>query len=145
MTLTKSLVLTAGILLGISAQAADQLNNTKWVNYNKKGEPNAVLQFNERNGKLSAKIADILDNPKNKTKCDICKGKFHDKPLVGATVIWDLEPDANNPNSYKGGEGIDPKTGRTFSGKAKLEGDTLKLRGYKGISLLGKTHVLKRL
>ncbi len=143
--LIKSFLLSAGLMVTFAASAADQLNNTKWVNFNKEGKPNAVLRFVENNGKLSAKIEKLIINPENKTKCDQCKGKYHNKPLVGATVIWNLEADADNPNVYEKGTGIDPKTGMTFSGKAKLEGDTLKLRGYKGISLLGKTHVLKRL
>lgn len=138
-------LVTAGLVFSFGASATDQLNNTKWTNFNKKGEPNAVLKFTEENGKLSAEIIDILDPKTNKQACEVCKGKFQNKSLIGATVIWDLEPDANNPNQYNSGEGIDPKTGMTFSGKAQLEGDTLKLRGYKGVSLLGKTHVLKRL
>lgn len=142
---TKLSLLTAGLVFSFGASATDQLNNTKWTNFNKKGEPNAVLKFTEENGKLSAEIIDILDPKANKQACEVCKGKFQNKSLIGATVIWDLEPDANNPNQYNSGEGIDPKTGMTFSGKAQLEGDTLKLRGYKGVSLLGKTHVLKRL
>ena len=104
-----------------------------------------MLRFTESNGKLSAKVEKVLINPKNKTKCDDCRGKYHNKPLVGATLIWNLEPDASNPNVYDKGTGIDPKTGITFSGKAKLEGNTLELRGYKGVSFLGKTHILKRL
>lgn len=144
-TLIKSFLLSTGLLVALSVNAADQLNNTKWVNFNKEGKPNAVLRFVETNGKLSAKVEKILNNPEKKTKCDDCKGKYHDKPLVGATLIWDLEPDANDPNAYVNGNGIDPKTGITFSGKAKLEGNTLKLRGYKGVTFLGKTHILKRL
>lgn len=139
------LLLTAGFIFSFSANAADPLNNTKWTNYNKKGEPNAVLKFTEVNGKLSAKIVDILDPKANKAACQVCKGKYQNKSLIGETVIWDLEPDAGSPNQYISGEGIDPKTGVTFSGKAQLEGDTLKLRGYKGVSLIGKTHILKRL
>lgn len=139
------LLLTAGLVLSFNASAADPLNNTKWTNYNKKGEPNAVLKFTETNGKLSAEIVDILDPKANKAACEVCKGKYQNKSLIGETVIWDLEPDASNPNQYIKGEGIDPKTGITFSGKAQLEGDTLKLRGYKGVSFIGKTHILKRL
>ena len=141
----KSLLLSAGLVVTFSASATDQLNNTKWLNFNKEGKPNAVLRFTESNGKLSAKVEKVLINPKNKTKCDDYRGKYHNKPLVGATLIWNLEPDASNPNVYDKGTGIDPKTGITFSGKAKLEGNTLELRGYKGISFLGKTHILKRL
>ena len=144
-TFAKSLLLTVGLAFGFSASAADQLNNTKWTTYNDNGTPDAVLRFSESNGKLSAKIVEILDpRAKDKKVCDKCKGKFKDKPLTGATVLWDLEPDANDPNKYVNGGGIEPETGRTFSGKAELQGDTLKLRGYKGISLIGKTRVLKR-
>ncbi|MGM8870900.1 DUF2147 domain-containing protein [Psychrobacter sp. 2Y5] len=144
-TFTKSLVLTVGLAFSLSASAADQLNNTKWTTYNDNGQPDAVLRFSENNGKLSAKIVEILDpRAKDKKVCNECKGKFKNKPLVGATVLWDLETDPNDANKYIKGSGIEPETGRTFSGKAELTGDTLKLRGYKGISLLGKTRILKR-
>ncbi len=82
---TKSVLLTAGLALGISASAADQLNNTKWTTYNDSGKPDAVIQFNESNGKLSAKIVEVLDpRATNKTVCDTCKGKFKNKPLTTA-------------------------------------------------------------
>ena len=142
---TKSVLLTAGLALGISASAADQLNNTKWTTYNDSGKPDAVIQFNESNGKLSAKIVEVLDpRATNKTVCDTCKGKFKNKPLTGATVLWDLKADPNNPNKYIDGKGIEPETGMTFSGKAEFKGNTLQLRGYKGISAFGKTRTLKR-
>lgn len=141
----KSLLLTTGLAFGFSASAADQLNNTKWTTYNDSGKPDSVLRFSESNGKLSAKIVEVLDpRAKNKKVCDECKGKFKNEPLTGATVLWNLEPDINDPNKYVNGSGIEPETGRTFSGKAELQGDTLKLRGYKGISLIGKTRILKR-
>lgn len=143
--LLKSLLVTAALTVGMSAMAADQLHNSKWTTYNEKNEPDGVLQFTDKGGVLSAKIVEILDKRSGgKTVCDICKGKFHNKPLIGATVLWDLKADPKNPNKYIDGQGIEPETGMTFQGKASLEGNTLKLRGYKGVSLLGKTRVLKR-
>lgn len=143
--LVKSLLLTAGLAIGFSASAADQLHNTKWTTYKKDGTADSVLLFTENNGVISAKIDKVLDpRSKGKTTCDVCRGKFKDKPLVGATVLWGLKPDPNDPNKYVGGSGIEPETGMTFSGKGELKGDTLKLRGYKGISLLGKTRILKK-
>lgn len=144
--LAKTLVLTAGLAFGFAANAVDQLNNTKWTTYNDDGQPDSVLQFVEQsNGKLSAKVVKVLDpRAAGKSVCDTCKGKFKNKPLTGATVIWDLEADPKNPNKYVNGTGIEPESGMTFSGKAELKGDTLKLRGYKGVSLLGKTRTLKR-
>ena len=143
--LAKSLILTVGLVFGFNASAADQLNNTKWTTYNDNGQPDAVLRFSESNGKLSAKIVEILDpRAKGQKVCGECKGKFKNKPLIGVIVLWDLESDSKDANKYINGSGIEPETGRTFSGKAELTGDTLKLRGYKGISLLGKTRILKR-
>ncbi|PNK60242.1 DUF2147 domain-containing protein [Psychrobacter sp. FDAARGOS_221] len=141
----KSLLLTTGLAFSMVASAADQLNNTKWTTYNDKGQPDSVLQFTESNGKLSAKIVKILDpRAAGKSVCDTCKGKFKNKPLTGATVLWDLKADPKNPNKYIDGKGIEPESGMTFSGKGELKGNTLELRGYKGISFLGKTRILKR-
>ena len=143
--LLKTLLLTAGLTVGMAANAADQLHNTKWTTYNDKNQPDSVLQFVENNGVLSAKIVEVLDpRAVDKKVCDTCKGKFHNKPLKGATVLWNMKVDPNDPNKYTGGSGIEPETGMTFSGKAELNGDTLKLRGYKGVALLGKTRILKR-
>ena len=141
----KSLLLTAGLYIGVVASAADQLHNTKWTTYNDKNHPDSVLLFTDNDGVISARIVEVLDpRAVGKAVCDTCKGKFHNKPLTGATVLWDLKVDPNNPNKYIGGSGIEPETGTTFSGKAELNGNTLKLRGYKGIALLGKTRILKR-
>ena len=43
-------------------------------------------------------------------------------------------------NEWSGGEIYDPKKGKTYSAFMKLDGkDTLKLRGYVGVSLFGRT------
>ncbi len=143
--LTKSLLLSVGLIFSVAASAADQLDNTRWTTYNDAGQPDGVLQFTDNNGVISAKIVEILDpRAKGQKVCTDCKGKFKNKSLTGATVLWDLKPDPSNPNKYIDGKGIEPETGMTFSGKGELNGNTFKLRGYKGISLLGKTRVLKR-
>lgn len=45
---------------------------------------------------------------------------------------------------YKGGEIYDPETGKTYSCKMSLEGNKLKVRGYIGISLFGRTEIFER-
>ncbi len=42
------------------------------------------------------------------------------------------------------GKIYDPKSGKTYSSTIKLQGNTLSLRGYVGISLLGRTSVWTR-
>ena len=47
-------------------------------------------------------------------------------------------------NSWKEGRIYDPKNGKTYSCKMKLDGSELKVRGYVGFSLLGRTTVWTR-
>jgi uncharacterized protein (DUF2147 family) len=49
-----------------------------------------------------------------------------------------------DPNHADGGQLYDPKTGKTYSGSMISEGDSLKLRGYVGIKLFGRTETWTR-
>ncbi|MEI9913257.1 MAG: DUF2147 domain-containing protein [Bacteroidota bacterium] len=46
---------------------------------------------------------------------------------------------------YSGGEIYDPETGKTYSCKMSPEGNKLKVRGYVGISLFGRTEYFERI
>jgi len=46
---------------------------------------------------------------------------------------------------YNGGEIYDPKTGKTYSCKMSIDGNKLKVRGFIGISLLGRTEYFERI
>lgn len=46
---------------------------------------------------------------------------------------------------YKNGEVYDPENGKTYSCKMSLNGNQLKVRGYIGISLLGRTETFERI
>ncbi|WP_232298749.1 DUF2147 domain-containing protein [Granulicella tundricola] len=49
-----------------------------------------------------------------------------------------------DPDHADGGKLYDPKSGKTYSGTMSTEGDKLRLRGYVGIKLFGRTEVWKR-
>jgi uncharacterized protein (DUF2147 family) len=46
--------------------------------------------------------------------------------------------------TWKEGKIYDPKNGKTYSCKMRLEGENLKIRGFIGISLFGRTTVWSR-
>lgn len=46
---------------------------------------------------------------------------------------------------YNGGEIYDPETGKTYSCKMSLDNTKLKVRGYLGISLFGRTEYFERI
>lgn len=50
-----------------------------------------------------------------------------------------------NDGTYSGGEIYDPETGKTYSCKMNLQGNKLKVRGYIGISIFGRTEYFERI
>jgi uncharacterized protein (DUF2147 family) len=64
------------------------------------------------------------------------------RPDLGLELLKDFTFDGDN--MYEDGTVYDPKNGKTYSCKLTLEGNTLKLRGYIGISLFGRTEIWTR-
>jgi uncharacterized protein (DUF2147 family) len=59
-------------------------------------------------------------------------------PVIGLQIVRDFGYDGDN--RWKGGTVYDPKNGKTYRGKITLVApDRLDLRGYIGISLIGRT------
>lgn len=73
--------------------------------------------------------------------CSKCKGKLKDAPYVGLEILSGFKQDAKNPKEYIDGHVLDPLSGKIYRGKAKLSpnGQRLSLRGYVGVSALGKS------
>lgn len=61
------------------------------------------------------------------------------RPLLGLQILNDFK--YKGANEWDGGKIYDPKNGKTYSCKITHEGNTLKVRGFVGISLLGRTAV----
>ncbi len=64
------------------------------------------------------------------------------RPLCGMVIgqgfqLLDLE-------HAEGGYLYDPKSGRTYHGSMRLQGDSLYLRGYIGVKLFGRTEIWKK-
>ena len=71
------------------------------------------------------------------------KESLRGRPLQDAIMITGLKWDADD-KEYQNGSVYDPTSGKTYKCFAKVEGQELKLRGYVGVSLLGKTTVWTR-
>jgi uncharacterized protein (DUF2147 family) len=72
-----------------------------------------------------------------------CPGSKKDKPVVGMTILWGLKKDGDK---YTGGKILDPDNGKTYKCTISLAdgGKTLKVRGYIGVSALGRNQFWKR-
>lgn len=65
-----------------------------------------------------------------------------ERKIMGLHILSGLK---KKGNQYKDGEIYDPKSGKTYSANMKPDGkNKLKIRGYVGVSLIGRTTVWTR-
>ena len=125
------------------ASAADPLNGTIWKTIDDKTKAaKALVKFTEqKNGTLSASIQQVLTLGEENA-CSKCEGQYKNKSLKGLTIVHGLKNVGQN--KYDGGSIIDPNSGRTYKLKATLNGNTLDMRGFFGVSALGRTQTWQR-
>ena len=68
--------------------------------------------------------------------------KLRNRPLKDMIILNNLK---YSDGSYSGGTVYDPKNGSTYKCNMKLHGDRLDIRGYIGISIIGRTSVWTRI
>lgn len=96
-----------------------------------------IVEIYEKEGKIYGKIVEILEPQHRNKKCVLCEGSDKDKPILGIVFIKGLTKDGSE---YSGGQILDPKNGKLYKCYITLESkDKLKVRGYIGISLFGRT------
>jgi uncharacterized protein (DUF2147 family) len=101
------------------------------------GKEKGIVEVYEKSGLIYARILDIFETEYKNKKCSLCAGQDKDKPLLGLIFIRGLKKDGDE---YNGGKVLDPKIGKYYKCYIKLEDpDKLKIRGYVGIPMLGRT------
>lgn len=100
------------------------------------GEAKSHVRIVEKNGKLYGTVEKLLLKPQD-TRCTACEGDKKDQLVVGMEILTDLEQDGKY---WEDGEILDPNNGSVYSCYLEMEStDKLKVRGYIGFSLLGRT------
>jgi uncharacterized protein (DUF2147 family) len=104
------------------------------------GKVKSVVSIWEQNGKLFGRVQKLVNpDPKNPNpRCEGCAGDQKGKPVVGLQIMQNLQKDGNG---WSGGTILDPATGKIYKCLLSvLDGGTrLKVRGFVGFSLLGRT------
>lgn len=106
------------------------------------GKAKSHVEIYEKGGKLYGKVVKILTAGKENAKCTECKGALKDKPILGMEILKNLKKDGKE---WNGGTIIDPNSGKEYKSKMTLNGSNkLDVRGYIGISLVGRTQTWER-
>ena len=135
------------LLLGalITAQASESPVGVWRTIDDKTGKEKSLVRIVEANGELRATIEKLFREPHEEPNpnCDKCPGERKNKPVLGMMIMTGLK---KSGSEYDGGEILDPANGKTYRVKMWTAegGKKLNVRGFIGVSLLGRTQVWVR-
>lgn len=138
----KKLLLLLFLLGGMASMHAQSIVG-KWKTIDDKtGIEKSIVEIFEQDGKYFGKVLKILNPEKADGKCDKCPGLDKGKPIQGLVIIKNMKKDGDE---LSGGKITDPESGKEYKCHIKLNGkDKLDVRGYIGISLVGRTQTWVR-
>ena len=110
----------------------------------KTGAPKALVEIRkEADNTYAGKVVKLTPRTgyTPKETCVDCPPPYTNKPIIGLDVVTGLK--STDGLNYTSGRILDPNTGKLYSMKAKLSsnGKRLHLRGYLGISALGRNQI----
>ena len=110
----------------------------------KTGAPKALVEIRkEADNTYAGKVVKLTPRAgyTPKETCVNCPPPYTNKPIIGLDVVTGLK--STDGLNYTSGRILDPNTGKLYSMKAKLSsnGKRLHLRGYLGISALGRNQI----
>lgn len=140
----KKISLLVVLTLVVSASFAQQKDDIlgKWTNQSGEGQ----IEIYKRGEKYFGKLAWLKEpnDDKGKPKLDQKNptASLRSKPLLGLEILKDFSFDDDH---WTDGTIYDPKTGKTYSCNLSLKANgQLNIRGYIGISLIGRSESWKR-
>ena len=133
------------VMVSVTAYAADKTGITgRWTVQDGNSR---VEIYKAADGTIEGKICWLRDPNYAAGHPDAGKPKLdrnnpdkskRNQPIVGLVMLKGFKSDGED--KWSGGTVYDPASGKTYKGKLKLDNDdTLSMRGFIGISLLGRT------
>lgn len=125
------------------AQASDLTGTWRTID-DKTGFSKALVEIKQDNsGAYQGTIIKVIPRPgyTPRETCQKCPAPYSNQPIVGLPILTGLQQDPKKENNFINAKVLDPLSGNVYKGKAKLSSDgrRLSLRGYVGISALGRS------
>lgn len=110
------------------------------------GKVRSTVEVYESGGKLYGVVRALHNRTADEDAdpiCTVCPGSRKGKKVIGMIVLSGL---TKSGNEWSGGKILDPKNGKEYDCYISMENaDKLKVRGYMGFSMLGRTQYWTRL
>jgi uncharacterized protein (DUF2147 family) len=126
-------------------QLSDKLQNAvgRWQVVNSDGSSGGKVDTYLTDGKLFGRVTEVRPGRTPKDVCDKCSGEYKNQLILGMVIMRNFHPEGED---WADGTVVDPENGKEYKGKIWAVGkDSLKMRGYVGISLLGRTETWTRI
>ena len=129
------IVLGMGLLMAASVSAAENEADAvlgEWYT----DEDESVVEIYRLDDKFYGKIVWLKEpyTPEGSER--------RDDSIIGLQLLSDFR--YSGRNRWDKGTVYDPNDGKTYSCKMRLKGDRLKIRGYVGIAVFGRTTIWRR-
>jgi len=143
-------ILVALLLVSLApaspARAADPRLDSPvglWQPLDSSGKPEGLIRIFEVNGLYYGRIEPSSPTDDRKARCTRCTDDRHNQPIIGLVLMRHLRPENGQ---YVGGDILDPHTGHIYGCTLRLThgGHELVMRGFLGISLLGRSQTWRR-
>ena len=148
MTLSNAVLglVLAGTAFAAAAQSTSPAGAWKTIDDATKKEK-SVVRIVDNGGVYSGRIEKLLESTMAPDAvCKECTDDRKDKPVVGLLIVRNMKQSADDKSVFEGGDILDPANGKVYKAKMKLidNGSKLEVRGFVGISLLGRAQTWVR-
>jgi uncharacterized protein (DUF2147 family) len=131
MTLPRSVAILFFCVAFVRAQTGE----TSGIFGDWKSKAGSIVRVEHCDTKVCMHLVQILNTAGATTDSHNPDAALRNRPLCGLEIGSNFM--LSDPNHAGGGTLYDPKSGKTYRGNLTVEGSTLHLRGYVGISLFG--------
>ena len=129
----------------ITPQLTPKLQNAigHWQVVNSDGSPGGHVDTYLVDGKLFGRVTEVRPGRTPRDVCDKCSGEYKNQLILGMILMRNFRQQGDD---WVDGTVVDPENGKEYKGKIWAIGkDTIRMRGFIGISLLGRTETWTRL
>ncbi len=131
------------VLCGLLFAPWSALSQGKGIEGNWRTPSGSIVKVYDCGDKVCLKIMQIEKNAPGKVDANNPDATLRSRTLCGLQIGSGFKPEDNRTKAESGSL-YDPKSGKTYTGALAADGDLLKLRGYLGFKVFGRTEEWNR-
>lgn len=133
----KKIIFISTLFICLSSSAQTILGKWKTYDVFDRNVAESIVEIYSIDDRLYVKIIEILPDEHKNDLCNRCTGSLKGKPILGMVILEGAELE---DGIWQGAKILNAKNGKRYGCHISLEApDLLKIRGFVGYSIFGKT------